>query len=260
MLFYGSFLTTKQKKQAKEQIQKSQFQILVITSNFLSRNFELVKKGIKNLRFVFVDDVDSALKNGKIIEYVVKLVGFNDQDIQKVWRLLKLQRTVQNESDPRVQKLYQYFATKREQLQTSVVTSSASAIPKGRRVLLLKYLLGFEIGVSKTNLRNVEDFYISSITGEKLIQNYELLKDLVKFFKDGILLFLPTDLSDKITDIQSYLQANQIQVATYQQLSPQILNEFVNKKIQVLIGISSYRNPLARGLDLPQAAKYAIFW
>ena len=74
------------------------------------------------------------------------------------------------------------------------------------------------------------------------------------------MLFLPTDLSDKITDIQSYLQANQIQAATYQQLSPQILNEFVNKKIQVLIGISSYRNPLARGLDLPQAVKYAIFW
>ncbi len=260
VLFYTTSLSTKTKEKTKKQIQDGDFKILIITSIFLSRNFEIVKKWAFDLRFLFVDDVDSVLKNWKIIEYIVKLAWFDDEDIQKVWRLLSLIKKSDPKSASLANKLYNYFQVKKEKSSVSVVTSSASARPKGRRLSLLKYLLGFEIWITKTNLRNVEDLYISQPSWDKIINNLQLLLKLIGFFENGILLFLPSDLSDRLLEIENFLNSQSIKAVPYNQLNTQVIQGFIHKEIKVLIGIASYKNPLARGLDIPQQAKYAIFW
>ena len=41
--------------------------------------------------------------------------------------------------------------------------------------------------------------------------------------------------------------------------SKKILDAFISGECEILIGVASYRSPLARGLDLPERVRYAIF-
>ena len=43
-------------------------------------------------------------------------------------------------------------------------------------------------------------------------------------------------------------------------MNDEVIQKFRDWKIQILVWIASYRNPLARWIDLPDAIKYAIFW
>ncbi|WP_457599941.1 reverse gyrase, partial [Hydrogenivirga sp.] len=49
-----------------------------------------------------------------------------------------------------------------------------------------------------------------------------------------------------------------IKAKSYEELKD--FSEFEKGKVQVLVGISSYRNPLVRGLDLPHVVRYALFY
>ena len=58
-------LSDKKKKELKKRIEEGDFKILITTSMFLYKNYEILPK---DFRFVFVDDVDSFLKTAKNIE------------------------------------------------------------------------------------------------------------------------------------------------------------------------------------------------
>ncbi len=59
--------------------------------------------------------------------------------------------------------------------------------------------------------------------------------------------------------LEKYLNENGINAKAYTKTKISTLNEFIEGKIDVLIGIASHRSPLARGIDLPEVIRYAIF-
>ncbi|MEO2154568.1 MAG: reverse gyrase, partial [Nanoarchaeota archaeon] len=75
------------------------------------------------------------------------------------------------------------------------------------------------------------------------------------------LLFVSQDYGkEKVYELKEFLNNKGINALTYEELDEEAIQKFVNKEIKVLIGIASYRNPLARGIDLPEAIKYAVFY
>ncbi len=72
VVYYHSRMKKREKEEAMEKIRNGDFDILLTTTAFLTRNFGVIEK--KKIHLVFVDDVDSLLKRSKNLEKVVKIV------------------------------------------------------------------------------------------------------------------------------------------------------------------------------------------
>lgn len=223
------------KKQEKEKIKNGEYEILITTTQFLYKNKDLINK---NFNLVFVDDVDSILKSGKKIGDVFALLGFNEEDIQKALELI-------NKKD--YEGLKKIAAKKRGNL----LVSSATANPRSKRVLLFRYLLGFEISRPNLTLRNIEDLYDEEYSYEKSVK-------WIKKLGKGGLLFLPgNETREKLAEYIEFLNSNGIKAYSYEEFND-YLEEFKNGECY-FVGFASYRNPLARGIDLPEAVRYTLF-
>ncbi|RLI24729.1 MAG: reverse gyrase, partial [Candidatus Hecatellales archaeon] len=236
ILAYHTSLSEKQRKEVKEKIRHGEFSLLITTSMFLSKNFDLLKG--QTFSFIFVDDVDSMLKRAKNVDKVLMLLGFREEEIEEA---MKASSTSSFQQPSRRVGL--------------LVVSSATAKPKTRRVRLFRRLLGFEVGMPLGGLRNVEDVVVfprGSLVEEAV--------RLVKRFGRGGLLFIPSDLGrEKIGEYVSALREAGIEAESYEELNEKLIERFERGEVQVLVGISSAKNPLARGLDLPQSVRYAVF-
>jgi len=132
-----------------------------------------------------------------------------------------------------------------------LIVSSATSNPKSNRIELFRTLLDFEVGTPTFYLRNIVDSYND-------IENHKLSEHIKKLGKGG-LAFIPSDKKKEYAEeAKEYLTKKGVKAATYEEIDDEILNKYENGKIDVLIG-SSYRNPLARGIDLPHVIRYAIF-
>ncbi|GAB6076715.1 reverse gyrase [Desulfurobacterium crinifex] len=247
------------KKSEKEAIQSGNFEVLVTTTNFLYRNFEIIPKPFN---FVFVDDVDSLLKSAKNVDKIIQLLGFTEKDINAAMKLLELKASVAKLGEKadknlfeRIKKLERFLEKRRNEIDNVLVVSSATSQPKSRRIKLFRELLGFEVGKSATALRNVEDVLIYT--------DKDYLKEAVKFIKrygKGVFIFISEDSGkDYVNTVVDFLKKEGISAISYEEFTPENQEKFVNGEIQATVGIASYRNPLARGIDLPQAVRYAIF-
>ena len=251
---YDSNLPKKELQVLKSRINDADFRILITTTNFLYKNFDSVPKGLYSL--VFIDDVDSVLKNSKNIDKILKLLNFNDADIDKTMNLINLKRMfLSKKIDEDTLNRAQEEVTKiKEKRKGVLIVSSATTNPKSRKVLLFRELLDFEVGKVVSTLRNVIDAY--KLTQKDLIE--EAISEIKRLGKGG-LVFLNTDYtSDDLEKFVHQLNKNGIKAASYENLS-KVLEDFKEGKIDVLVGFSTYRNPLARGIDLPSVIRYALF-
>ena len=247
------------KKKEKEKIQEGDFDILITTTNFLYKNFEIIPKPFD---FVFVDDVDSLLKSAKNIDKVIRLLGFSEEDINLALRLLDLKRelhkqegTKKNEILENIKEIEEALEKKRKKIENVLVVASATSQPKSNRVKLFRELLGFEVGKTAVALRNVEDVLI--YTDKNFLE--ETLKVIKKFGK-GVFVFISEDLGkDYIDKVVEFLNENGISCVSYEDFTVETQERFLKGEIQAAVGIASYKNPLARGVDLPQAVRYAVF-
>lgn len=249
-----SFTSTEKSKikEKRERLEKGDFLILVTTSMFLYKNQELIKEPFK---FIFIDDIDSFLKSGRNIDKVLLLLGFNYEDIQKTLRLIKL-LSIKNKSEDdwkEINEIQNYIEEKKNKIEGVLVVSSATANPKSRRIKLFRELLNFEVGASTFYLRNIIDTFTDEYNEDELIK---WIKNLGK----GGLIFFSSDKGKKeINNFLRKLKENNINAVSYEEIQENI-NKFEKGEIDVLLGISSYKNPLARGFDMPHVVKYAIFY
>ncbi len=247
------------KKSEKEAIKDGDFEILITTTNFLYRNYDIIPKPFD---FVFVDDVDSLLKSAKNVDKVIGLLGFEEKDFELALelidlksRLAKLGERTDRKLIERIRKLESILEKKREQIKNVLVVSSATSQPRSKRVKLFRELLGFEVGKSATTLRNVEDILIYTDT-----DYLEKALELIRNWGKGVFVFVASDFGREYVDrVVDFLSENGITAVSYEDFTPEIQQRFVNGEIEAVVGISSYRNPLARGIDLPQAVRYAVF-
>ncbi len=232
VLGYHSKLKKSEKEEVLQRIKRGDFSVLVISSQFLAKNEKLFE-GL-SFDFVFVDDVDSVLKASKNIERILKLLGFSESDIQKAYRRILGKEKEELERKP----------------SGVLVVSSATARPRGLRPLLFRELLGFDIGSLVVSSRNVLNVRVRK-------RNLGTLGRLVELLKDGILVFARS--TEEAKRIESFLEGKGIRVS-FVEKGQEGFDDFVEGKVNVLIGVSAYYGKLVRGIDLPKRVKFAIFY
>jgi reverse gyrase len=248
--YYGS-----NKKEIKEKIKNGEFDILIISNQFLTKNFEILEG--KKFDIAFVDDVDSFFKGSKNIEKLFILIGYSEDDINIAKKVidLKLNGKLDFNSD-----LYKKFLEIKNKNHGIIVLSSATGSLRGKRVRLYKELANFTIGTGSSKIRNVIDIYYVPKKDVK-----EELLDLLKELEDGGLIFVPKERGvEYMKEIYKYLISNNVKVGliyskTKTKEIESILNDFYEGKINFLISITDPYGILTRGINMPERIKYAIF-
>ncbi|MEN3027701.1 MAG: reverse gyrase [Aquificaceae bacterium] len=240
----------KQKEAKKLRLQEGDFKILVSTSMFLYRNQDIIPA---DFSFIFVDDVDAFLKTARNIDKLLSLLGFEQEDIELAMTLIKLKEKRKEKDWAGIRELSMRVREVSEKRRGVLVVSSATSNPRSSRIKLFRELLGFEVGTPTFYLRKVKDLYeeISSRS----------LEDWIRLLGKGGLLFIPSDRKKEFVDeLVSYLQEKGIRAFSYEKLSQEVLKRYEEGEVDLLVGIASHRNPLARGIDLPQVIRYALFY
>ncbi|HOJ49246.1 MAG TPA: reverse gyrase [Spirochaetota bacterium] len=258
ILFYSSsFINTPlKKKEFFKLLDKNKFDVLVITNNFLSRNFKSVEN--KFFDFVFADDTDSLLRTSKNIEYVLKLIGFSDDDIKLGYEYVKSSFVFSKKSGDN-EFLINHISLKRQLESLSInkkigilVLSTATNKAKGIRVKLFKALLSFDIGERAKSGSNVVDLYDSF--------SIDNLRKYIKLLGSGGIIFVPIykglEYANYIFD--SLKDEFIVKVISSDNVK-NIIEEFSEGKIDIIIGVASSYGLLVRGIDLPEIIRYAIF-
>lgn len=251
-ILYFSDGSQRQKEAKKERLKAGDFKVLVSTSMFLYKNQDIIPKGFE---FIFVDDVDSFLKTARNIDKLLFLLGFEEEDINLAMKLIRLKEK-RNKEEEDWEGLKNLSKKVRETLQKRkgvLVVSSATSNPRSSRIKLFRELLGFEVGTPTFYLRNLLDLY------EDI--NSKPLEEWIRILGKGGLLFIPSDKGKEFVDeIISYLREKGIRAVSYENIEEEVLKDYEEGNIDLLVGIASYRNPLARGIDLPHVIRYVLFY
>ena len=264
ILAYHAKLKKKEKDEVLSSIVKGKFNILITTSRFLTTHYDKVKD--VKFSFIFVDDVDAILKSSKNIDRILTLLGFTEEDINIAYNLIKLKRQIARvkPEDPKFKELMERInilerklAKRTRRIKSVLVVSTATGRPRGLRVKLFRELLGFEIGSRPELLRNIVDSYYSLEPGETIEETtYKLLKTLGK----GGLVFVPVDKGLEYAEkLVEYLTEKGLAVRVFSSKELKALEEFIEGKVDALVGVATYYGVMVRGLDLPDKVRYAVF-
>ncbi len=261
LAYHAKFVSSrKRQREIKLRIENGNFKILISTTKFLYNNINIIPKGIWSL--IFVDDVDSLLKSARNIDKLLLLLGFSEKDIEQTLFLISLKQKLlqkgKNLSDEKLKELKSWqdriksISLKKKGV---LIVSSATSNPRSKRINLFKELLGFEVGRSHITLRNVEDIY-EYCEEDNL---WELSVNRIKLLGKQGLVFLPSsETLETLNKYVDFLNQRGIKAISYEKISDNI-EKFKSKEVDVLVGFGSYRNPMARGLDLPESIRYALF-
>jgi len=98
--------------------------------------------------------------------------------------------------------------------------------------------------------------YITDVYEELHSLSDERILDLVRRF----LIFVSSDKGrERVSELTEFLNERGIKALSYEDIDQEGLEAFERGEYQVLVGISSYRNPIARGIDMPHVVRYAVF-
>ncbi len=258
LAYTAKFAKTKKKQEEyKERIKNGDFKILLTTTMFLYKNVDIIPKG--NYGLVFVDDVDSILKSAKNIDKILMLLGFSQEEIDYTLKFITFKQNLFKKGQPSEKdlELLQNWQAKilkiAEKRKGVLIVSSATSNPRSRRVNLFRELLGFEVGRPSLTLRNIEDIY------EKPSDVWERsVEVLEKLGKGGLAFLSSSETKETLEKYVEFLNKKGISAVSYEELMDR-LDDYREGKIQVAVGFASYRNPLARGVDLPDVIRYAVF-
>ena len=237
------------KTEDKERL-KEEYDILISTSQFLHKNFDLISKDFK---FIYIDDADSLIRQPKNIDKVLMLIGFKQEDIEKALEIISKKRKGEFEGLEEIKEDIDF------QNKGQIIAASATLVPKTKRIILFRELLNFEIGLSSTFLRNIEEFFIPCFSCD-LNALFEKSLELIKKLGKGGFIFLSDDLSkENLSQYLEFLLNNGIKAISYEEFNVKNRSLFEKGEIDVVVGFSNVRNPLTRGIDLPHVVRYALF-
>ena len=241
-----AFLEGSDKNILKERVSKGEFSIVISTSMFFYKNYQLFKN---RFDFIFVDDVDSFLKTARNVDKVLLIMGFSESEIARAMFLIK---NLDKLPEDKIEKIRARLKESSKKCKSILVISSATSQPKSKRIKLFRELLGFDVGKPSFYLRNLVDTYDENFSFTALVQK-------IQQFGKGGLVFVPSDMGkEAVEKIVNELNKAGIKAMSYEEKNS--IENFESGKIDVLVGISSYKNPLARGIDLPHVIRYVIFY
>ncbi|MFN3804416.1 MAG: reverse gyrase [Pyrobaculum sp.] len=258
---YHSMLTERERREALEAVERGDFDVLVVTTAFLPRRFELLSR--HKFGLVVADDVDSILRaTSRNIDRVLRLLGVSEEVLNTALRaidLVKQLRRAEIVGDLKeVERLEGELEGLREELRKAVaelklgVFIASGALAKARRttrLLLFREILGFDIGGRAEGLRNVVDLYTEA-GGDVVRQTVELLRRLGP---GGIIYVQDRELGMGI------VEAAGGSVEHFFKPRRGVLERFERGEIAALVGMASPRSALVRGIDLPHVVRYVVF-
>lgn len=248
----------KEKIEVLNRIAGGDYEILVTTSHFLSRNFELIRN--VKFDFIFVDDVDSIIKSSKNIDKILLLLGLSQDAINVANKILRLIVSKGRFSEDRLRELNDARQKLRELTSNReigvLVVSTATGRPRGLRVKLFRELLGFEIGSRTELLRNVVDSYLLVSGGD--LEKY-VAEVASKLGRGGLIFIQPGFSSERVEKLLTLLAEKGIKAEVVTSKSKKAFSRFENGELDVLVGYATYYGLLVRGIDLPHIIRYAIF-
>ncbi|MCE4600773.1 MAG: reverse gyrase [Desulfurococcales archaeon] len=261
--YYGS-MPKALKEQQLERIKKGSYKVLVVTTSFLQRRFDLLS-GSSGFNLVIVDDVDSLLRNSRNVDRVLLLLGFSRESIEAAEELvkakLKLYAALASGKEEKIEELRSRVAEVESRLRASIdgsqgqlVIASATGRPRGIRHLLFKELLGFEVGGGTDYMRNVLDTY--KITENPIGDVIEIVKTM----GDGGIVFI-SQLYGKTHAKLVYKKLDEAGIPASLALagSRRSIEKLASGKVKILVGVASRYGVIVRGLDLPEKVRYAVF-
>ncbi len=215
--FYEGRMKKEDKERFQQRLRERDFDILVTTTQFLSKHFHDLS-GL-SFHFIFVDDVDSVLKNSKNVDYILHLMGFRKD--HRGW-------TGTTES---------------------ILMVSTATAQKGRASQVFRELLNFDVGSSFHTVRNIEDIVIGS-------ESIEDIKDLLRRMGSGGVIF--TRGVKEAEHLYNTLK-EEFRISLTVSGRDRDFEAFRNRETEYLIGTASYYGSMVRGLDLPERIRYAVF-
>ena len=226
---YGGIRKVRERERLLETIKDGNFDVLIITSQFLARRSDILANN--TFSFIFVDDVDSLLKNSKNVDRVLVLLGFPHEVVESALRAVKIER---------------------KGLPKGVIMLSSATARPGRRAILFRRLLGFDIGVLREGvLRNVEDIEVPD-------KSKEILSKIAQTMGGGLLVYVPKlEFVDEVIDALESAGLRAEEVSGSKETS---IQAFASGELDALVGAAKPYGVLVRGLDLPERIRYAVFY
>ncbi|MGP3668125.1 MAG: reverse gyrase [Candidatus Bathyarchaeota archaeon] len=233
------------KKPEKSSVKESQ--IIISTSMSLIRNSDMVKDVKVNL--VFVDDVDGFLRKSKAIDTVLEMLGVTGEILGEAEKLLSLKKVEmeRDEFSHQISKLREWFKGKQV-----IISGATQTAKRTKRVRLLNLLLGFDVSTKVLGVRNILDVYVMA-EGNL----YTQIINLVKLLGHGGLIYIHG--VENAVSLAEALSKAGIKAEAYIKASKKLFNMFMVSELHILVGTATSRSSLVRGVDLPEAARYAIF-
>ncbi len=219
--YYHGGLKKEEKEKFFEILEGRKFEVLVTTTQFLSRNFSSLKG--MTFDFIFVDDVDSVLKASKNVDRILQLLGFYYDAKERRWK---------------------------GKAKGCLMVSTATA-KKGQKVQLFRELLNFDVGTSTHAVRNIEDV---AIKGEDI----DLLCEILLKMGTGGLIYART--SEDAERLYEILKERGFKVGIVTAGRKKDYELFERGEIDHLVGTAYYYGTLVRGLDLPERIRFAVFF
>ena len=230
ILYYHGDMTKSEKTETLKRIEEGDYDILVITNQFLVSNFQLISD--RRFKLIFVDDLDSMARSSKNVDKILRLLGFSNNDI---WRAKNL-RNLRDHKFPKP--------------EGQLIISSAT-LKKGENTRLFSRLLGFDVGSSQNFLRKVYDLIVGK-------PSLDLLERYLKVLGPGGLIF--ADSQEEAEKLTEELKKRDFRVEMVSSKSSKHIEDFARGKLDFLVGVASPYGILVRGIDLPLRIKYAVFW
>ncbi|MBC7130006.1 DEAD/DEAH box helicase, partial [Candidatus Bathyarchaeota archaeon] len=264
IVYYHGGLRNSDKKKVMERIVEGDFDILVTTDRFLVDHFEVMKN--KTFNFIFVDDVDSFLRSPRNIDKILLILGFDHEVITLAFQLLDLRKEASRlrrigketaEISRKIQQIQRKIENykKHGDIGLLVVSGATMKAKRTKRIQLFQELLDFQIGFKPEFLRNIKDFYLKA-EGKVEAQILSILKT----FGGGCLIFVPSVAGrEYMIKLNEYLTAHGIKSKAYTKMDEELLEKFQSGEYDVLVGVASFRSPLARGIDIPERIRYVLF-
>lgn len=247
------------RKRDREAVERGEFDILIVTSTFLSFHvekninlLEVMRRRGEIFHLIIADDVDAILKGSKNVRRLLMLLGIKKETLDKVYEIFS-KRGLTPEDRKRLEEIRnkilsgspEYTVGRIGQLVVCTATGRV-----GRRARELFALLNFSVGSSREGIRNVIDAYVISELRE------EELERLARKLRDGIIVFVPVGAKDLIPRILEILKRANVKAGTD---ADKDIEAFSKGELNALVGTAYYYGRLVRGLDLPERMKYAIF-
>ncbi|MEM0355163.1 MAG: reverse gyrase [Desulfurococcaceae archaeon] len=265
IVIYHSKLPSKTKLEIQENVLKGNYDILLVTSNYVLR--KLPREAYEKTNLVIIDDVDSMLKTNRSVEKTLNLIGYDREIIDMVrekmkliWRIL-VAKTLDNREEYientmrilEIEKRINNMLSNRKRRQVAI--ASATGRVRGEYGAVLRELLKTDISNITLYCRNVTDTYAYM---EKLD---DVIDKIVEIGSGGLILVsskhpFREELEEKLEVVKKKLIERNLVV---EEAEPRTINQLLMGKVDVITGSANYYGLCVRGIDSPKHIKYIVF-